>query len=120
MTYDCVFHHDVGNFCINPDFKKFACDTAVDGVNKVVAENKEKISHDYKVLKHITCKGVRPHQMMMKSKESQQNDLLKNMDISKVETRLQKDVEAMVKDTKTKELAEKEAKVADQEAKITS
>jgi hypothetical protein len=88
MTYDCVFHPDVANFCVNPDFKKFACDTAIDGVNKVVMEHKEKVSHDYKVLKHINCKGERPHQMMMKSKEAMKNDLLKNMDLGSAETKL--------------------------------
>jgi hypothetical protein len=36
MTYDVVFHPDVGKFCVNDEFKKFACDTAVEGVNQVV------------------------------------------------------------------------------------
>lgn len=121
MTYDCVFHPDVAQFCnSNADFKKFACDTAIDGVNKVVMENKEKISSDYKVLKHINCKGERPHQMMMKSPEAMQNELLKNMDPSKAGTKLQKEVEGMVKETKTKELAEKEAKAAAETALVTS
>lgn len=57
MTYDVVFHRDVSNFCHMPEFKKFVADTALDGVNRVLAENKEKLSADYKVLKHINCKG---------------------------------------------------------------
>ena len=97
MTYDVVFHPDVGNFCHNADFKKFVCDTAIDGVNKVMAENKEKLSHDYKVLKHINCKGIAPHKMMMKDPVGNANELLKNMDPSKAKAKLQKDVEAMVK-----------------------
>ena len=60
QTYDVVFHTDIANFLINSDFKKFVSDTAVDGVNKVLAEHKEKCSSDYKVLKHLTCKGGEP------------------------------------------------------------
>ena len=60
MTYDVVFHPDINNFLRMPEFKKFVADTAVDGVNRVLAEQKEKISADYKILKHINCKGVRP------------------------------------------------------------
>ena len=67
MTYDVVFHPDVARFSTYPEFKKFVADTAIDGVNKVVAENKEKISSDYKILKHITCKGERPNKMLVKT-----------------------------------------------------
>jgi len=57
MTYDVVFHSDIANFVVQADFKKFVADTAVDGVNRVLAENKEKLSADYKIMKHINCKG---------------------------------------------------------------
>lgn len=67
MTYDVVFHPDVEKFCIYPEFKKFCADTAVDGVNRVVAENKEKVSTDYKILKNINCKGERPNKMLVKT-----------------------------------------------------
>ena len=60
MTYDVVFHDDVRQFIQNEDFKKFVADTAVDGVNKVLAENKEKVSGDYKILRHMVCKGEKP------------------------------------------------------------
>jgi len=60
-----------------------------------MAEAKEKISLDYKVLKHINCKGVRPHQMMMKDPKGLSNPLLNNMDSSKAQSKLQKDVEKM-------------------------
>jgi len=60
MTYDVVFHDDVRNFLRNEDFKKFVADTAVDGVNKVLAENKEKCSTDYKIMKNLDCKGGKP------------------------------------------------------------
>ena len=105
MTYDCVFHPDVLNFCIHSEFKKFTCDTAVDGVNRVVQENKEKISSDYKVLKHINCKGERPHQMMFK--KVNENPLLANMDLNNVKTKLQKETEAIVAEQKAKEAAAK-------------
>jgi hypothetical protein len=42
-------------------------DTAIDGVNRVVAENKEKVSSDYKILKHINCKGERHNKMLVKT-----------------------------------------------------
>jgi len=67
MTYDVVFHPDVAKCSVYPEFKKFVADTAIDGVNKVVAENKEKVSSDYKILKHITCKGERPNKMLVKT-----------------------------------------------------
>jgi hypothetical protein len=105
MTYDVVFHPDVARFCQYPEFKKFVADTAIDGVNRVVAENKEKVSSDYKILKHINCKGERPNKMLVKTVKTQQNELLKNMDLSKTETKLQKEVEGMVK-THQKQLAE--------------
>jgi hypothetical protein len=57
MTYDVVFHTDVANFQAMPEFKKFVADTAIDGVNRILAENKEKLSADYKIMKHINCKG---------------------------------------------------------------
>lgn len=95
MTYDVVFHPDVSKFCVHEDFKKFTCDTAIDGVNRICQENKEKISMDYKVLKHINCKGERPHQMMFKLEV--QNPLLANMDLKNVKTKLQKETEDMVK-----------------------
>lgn len=66
MTYDVVFHQDVARFIHNTDFKKFVADTAIDGVNRIMAENKEKLSLDYKLMKHINCKGVRPQLMAIK------------------------------------------------------
>ena len=93
MTYDCVFHTDVAQFCqFNAEFKKFCADTAIDGVNKVIAENREKMSTDYKILKHIQCKGERPNKMMVKTATTQENELLANMDLGKQETKLQKEI----------------------------
>ena len=81
MTYDVVFNVDVAQFLRMEEFKKFVADTAIDGVNRVLAEQKEKISADYKILKHINCKGVRPQMMTIKSKNA--NKLIQNMDIGK-------------------------------------
>ena len=97
-TYDVVFHPDVQRFCVHDEFKKFVCDTAIDGVNRVCADNKEKVSSDYKILKHINCKGVRPNKMMVKTKATEANELLKNMDLSKQDTKLQKEIEEMRKE----------------------
>ena len=90
MTYDVVFHGDVSKFLKMDEFKKFCADTAIDGVNRVLAEQKEKISADYKILKHINCKGVRPQMMTIKSKNA--NKLIQNMDIGKQQTKLEKDI----------------------------
>lgn len=91
MTYDVVFHPDVASFLVYPEFKKFVADTAIDGVNRVVAENKEKVSNDYKILKHINCKGEKPQLMTVKKRDAP--GLIGNMDISKQQTKLQKDIE---------------------------
>ena len=82
-------------------------DTAIDGVNRVLAEQKEKISADYKILKHINCKGVRPQMMTIKSKNA--NKLIANMDISKAETKLQKDIMKQQKEFKEGEAGQEEA-----------
>ena len=86
MTYDVVFHPDVANLLLYPEFKKFVADSAIDGVNRVLAENKEKVSTDYKIMKHINCKGERPQMMTVKSKDAP--GLLNNMDINKQQTKL--------------------------------
>ena len=100
MTYDVVFNGDVHQFLKHEEFKKFVADTAIDGVNRVLAEHKEKISSDYKILKHINCKGVRPQMMTVKSKNA--NQLLQNMDITKQETKLQKEINKMSSEAKAK------------------
>lgn len=66
QTYDIVFHNDIGSFLVHSDFKKFVCETAIDGVNRVLAEHKEKVSSDYKVLKHLVCKGGEPGLLQIK------------------------------------------------------
>lgn len=106
MTYDVVFHSEVASYLIYPEFKKFVADTAIDGVNRVLAENKEKISNDYKIMKHVICKGEKPQLMTIKSKGA--NELIDNMDLSKVETKLQKDIMKQRKETQAKEAAQNE------------
>ena len=90
MTYDVVFNGEVSKFLRNAEFQKFVADTAIDGVNRVLAEQKEKVSSDYKILKNIKCKGVRPQMMTIKSKNA--NPLLQNRDIANEETKLQKEI----------------------------
>jgi hypothetical protein len=49
------------NFLLqSSDFKKFVADSAIDGVNRVLSEHKEKCSTDYKILKNLKCKGGEP------------------------------------------------------------
>ena len=56
----------MGNFISHPEFKKFVCDTAIDGVNRVLAEHKEKCSSDYKIMKNMKCKGGTPGLLSVK------------------------------------------------------
>lgn len=97
MTYDVVFSSDVANFIRMPEFKKFVADTAIDGVNRVLAENKEKLSADYKIMKHINCKGHGGKPQLMTVKVATENELLNNIDINKQETKLQKEIGKKVK-----------------------
>ena len=90
MTYDVVFHEDVSKFTYNADFKKFVADTAIDGVNRVLASNNEKVSSDWKIMKHMICKNEKPQ--LMTVKVDTDNKLIQNMDLNKTETKLQKDI----------------------------
>jgi hypothetical protein len=85
-TYDVVFNRDIGDFLHIADFKKFVSDTAIDGVNRVLAEHKEKCSSDYKILKNLKCKGGEPGLLTVKVQV--ENKLLNNIDINKHETKL--------------------------------
>lgn len=81
-----MFHYDVGQFLVHDEFKKFTCDTAIDGVSRVLAEQKEKCSSDYKILKHLKCKGGEPALLTVKVKTV--NKLLNNADVNKHSTQL--------------------------------
>lgn len=85
-TYDVVFHNDIKSYMIYPDFQKFVADTALDGVGRVTTETKEKVSTDYKIMKNMKCKGGTP--ALMTIKIEQNNPLVANVDIDKVETKL--------------------------------
>jgi len=109
MTYDVVFHRDVANFCYMADFKKFVADTAIDGVNRVLATNKEKLSADYKIMKHINCKGHGGKPQLMTVRVQTGNELINNMDMSKTETKLQKEINKTRQSHLDKLAAEKKA-----------
>lgn len=81
-----MFHDDIKSYMVYPDFQKFVADTALDGVSRVLQENKEKISNDYKILKNMKCKGGEPALMTIKVEVD--NPLVSNVDIDKVETKL--------------------------------
>lgn len=83
-------------------------------MNRVLAEHKEKVSTDYKILKHVACKGEKPQLMTVKIKDAT-NQLIGNMDISKAESKLQKDImkqrqEAIDKENEAKVVAEQKPK----------
>ena len=61
-------------------------DTAIDGVMRVLAPDNEKVSTDYKIMKNMKCKGGEPSMMTIKLETD--NPLLKNMDITKAESKL--------------------------------
>ena len=67
-TYDVVFHDEVQSYMVFPDYQKFMADTALDGVNRVLQQDKEKISTDYKIMKNLKCKGGEPALMTIKTK----------------------------------------------------
>lgn len=81
-TYDVVFHPDVNQYLYHDDFKKFVADTALDGLGQTLAENKEKVSRDYKIMKNLDCKGDIPGLMTIKIQTG--NPLVDNMDIENV------------------------------------
>jgi len=56
-------------------------DTALDGVNRVLSQDKEKLSTDYKIMKNMKCKGGEPALMTIKVKSD--NPLIQNLDIDK-------------------------------------
>lgn len=86
-----VFHTDIANFLLqSEEFKQFVADTAVDGVNRVLAEHKEKCSTDYKILKHLRCKGGEPG--LLQIKVEQKNPLLANANADLHSTKLQKEI----------------------------
>ena len=72
------------------EFLKFVCDTAVDGIGKVIAHEGEKVSRDYKILRNLRCKGGQPASITVKIQS--ENPILNSMDPQKHETNLQKEV----------------------------
>jgi hypothetical protein len=91
---------------IYPEFQKFVADTAIDGVNRVLHDQQEKISTDYKIMKNMKCKGGEP--ALMTIKVDTLNPLLNNMDIDKTKSKLQKEIEKVKEDQMSKEAKEKE------------
>jgi len=89
-TYDVVFHPEVISMAMlyKGEFLKFVCDTAVEGVNKVLAQDNEKLSKDYKMMRNLMCKGGKPASITVKVQSS--NPIINSMDPSKHETNLQK------------------------------
>ena len=91
-TYDVVFHDAIKGHLVHNEFQKFVADTALDGIRRVLAETNEKVSTDYKIMKNMACKGGEPALMTVKKEESS-NPLLANMDTSKHESKMQKDLQ---------------------------
>ena len=106
-TYDIVFHTDTTKYLIYPEFKKFVSDTAIDGVQRVCAEDKETVSSDYKIMKEMQCKGGEPCYMTIKVTTG--NPLIDNSNLENVQTRLEKEImkdknQAMIKEQKEQEM----------------
>jgi hypothetical protein len=93
---------------MHEEFKKFVADTALDGVNRVMQQDKEKVSTDYKIMKQLKCKGGEP--ALMTVKVDTENPLIKNLDIDKTESKLQKEIMANKKEQMLKEEKERENK----------
>lgn len=105
-TYDVVFHDAIQQYLIHPEFQKFVADTAIDGVNRVIQDQQEKLSSDYKIMKNMKCKGGEPGLMTVKVETA--NPLLNNMDIDKTKSKLQKEIEKAKDDQVAKEMKEME------------
>lgn len=89
MTYDVIFHPDVFQMMLmyGSEFQKFICDTAVDGIGRVLAEHKESISKDYKIMQKTRCKGGKPASITIKVET--ENPVLNALDVSKHKTKLE-------------------------------
>jgi len=79
-------------------------DTALDGVGRLLSEDKEKVSKDYKIMKNLKCKGGEP--ALMTIKVDTNNPLLKNLDVNKTKTKLEKEINQVKIDQMTKEQKE--------------
>ena len=92
MTYDVIFHSDVFQMMLmyGVEFQKFICETALDGIGRVLAEHKESISKDYKIMKNLRCKGGKPASITIKVET--ENPIINAMDISKHKTKLERDI----------------------------
>jgi hypothetical protein len=66
------------------------CDTAVEGIGKVLASNKETISKDYKIMQNLRCKGGKPASITVKIETD--NPLINSLDPSQHQTTLEKDI----------------------------
>jgi hypothetical protein len=91
-TYDVVFHPEVIQMATQykNEFLKFVCDTAIDGVTRVLATESEKLSRDYKMMNNLVCKGGKPASITIKV--TSDNPIIDSMDPQKHETKLQKDI----------------------------
>lgn len=107
-TYDVVFHPEVISMAMlyKNEFLKFVCDTAVEGVSKVLTQENEKLSKDYKVLNKLRCKGGQPASITIKVQS--ENPIIDSMDPSKHETKLQKEIMKNNKALADKKMQEKE------------
>ena len=112
-TYDVVFHNDIQKMILHVEFKKFVADTAIDGISQVLAEDKEKISRDYRIMNKLTCKGDEPSLMTIRVNTG--DPLIDNMELDTVDTRLQKEIEKTKQDYMSKEEKEAEAKRKEEE-----
>jgi hypothetical protein len=86
-----VFNDGIQQYLFHAEFQKFVADTAIDGVNRVLQDQQEKLSTDYKIMKNMKCKGGEPALMTIKVETL--NPLLNNMDIDKTKSKLQKEIE---------------------------
>lgn len=121
-TVDVVYHPEVDSFIKKfeeqgqkDQFMQFVCDTALDGVNQVLAEAKENVSKDYKIMQKMKCKGAKPGLMTVKDTSAQTNKLLANLDASKHKTSMQKEIDQNRKEYLAAEEKKKEGQKAIEE-----
>lgn len=91
------------------DFQKLVCETAIEGIGKVLAEHKESISKDYKIMQNLRCKGGKPASITVKIETA--NPIINSLDVSKHQTPLEKEIKGI----QNKPQAERKPEDSDEE-----
>jgi hypothetical protein len=118
MVYDVIFHPECIQLSQAPEFRKFVCDSAIDGLNQYLKQGNETCSHDYKLMNNLKCKGGHPAYMTMKvkSKGKDKNKLSENLKVEKHQPQVLKEITKQKEEEMEKKRLKNEKKRAKQDA----